>query len=469
MARKSKVPQIIEQVEIVDIASAGKCIGKKLGQAFLVSGVVPGDVVDIQLNKRSRKLKEGKAIFFHQKSADRVGATCKYFGVCGGCKWQNLDYQKQLFYKENQVFAALTRIGKLKIEEKTPILPSPDTYFYRNKLDFTFANAKWLTKEDMDNEVNISNMNGLGFHVPGKFDRIVDIDQCHLQPDPSNDIRNFVREYTLSTDWPFYDYRKHEGWLRNMIVRNNNKGQWMVIFVFATDDTEKRELLMNAVKQQFSQIVSLLYVINPKKNDTIHDLEVTVFSGENHLIEEMEGLKFKVGPKSFYQTNPKQAYNLYKLARQYADLQGHEVVYDLYTGTGTIALFVAAKAQKVIGLEYVADAIEDAKANARLNAITNTDFFAGDIKDLLTPLFIEKHGAPHVVITDPPRAGMHPDVVKALMAVAPQKIVYISCNPATQARDVELLSSDYKMLQYTPVDMFPHTSHVENVMLLVRK
>ena len=406
-------------------------------------------------------------MFFHEYSEKRAQPFCEHFGVCGGCKWQHLPYEEQLKYKHKQVIDNLTRIGKIEMEEILPILGSENTTFYRNKLEFTFSNKKWLTEEQVQSGETFDCMNALGFHIPGMFDKVLDINKCWLQNDISNKIRLCIKKYCLEHDgYPFYDLRNQEGFVRTLMIRTASTGDLMVVVVFYHEDVERREALLNHVAEQFPEITSLLYVINSKCNDTITDQEVLVFRGKDHIIEEMEGLQFKVGPKSFYQTNSEQAYNLYKVAREFAGLTGEELVYDLYTGTGTIANFVSRKAKKVIGIEYVPEAIEDAKVNSALNNIDNTLFYAGDMKDILTQDFINKHGRPDVIITDPPRAGMHDDVINVILFAQPKRIVYVSCNPATQARDLSLLDVKYKVKKVRPVDMFPHTHHVENVVLL---
>lgn len=455
---------MLEQVRIEAVAAEGKCVAKHDGQVIFVEGVVPGDVVDLQVFRKKKSFMEGRAIKFHSLSDRRVEAFCSHFGTCGGCKWQNLSYEDQLQFKWQQVKDHLERIAKVPLPEIKPILGSPDTQYYRNKLEFTFSNHRWLTDEEIKSGVDIER-NALGFHVPKRFDRIVDVHTCYLQPEPSNAIRTFVREVCLQEGYPFYDIITHEGWLRNLIVRTASTGQLMVILQVASENEDLGRLL-GRIEKQFPEITSLLYVINDKRNDTFQDLEVQVFAGEDHMMEEMDGLHFKVGPKSFYQTNSLQAEQLYKVAMQMAAIQPHEVVYDLYTGTGTLAQFAARTAAKVVGLEYVEAAIVDAWENARINKLDNVHFQAGDIKDLLTDQLMEKHGRPQVIITDPPRAGMHAEVVEALYHSAAERIVYVSCNPATQARDIQLLAEKYEVAEVQPVDMFPHTHHVENVVLL---
>ena len=437
---------------------------------IFVPFVAPGDVVDIQLTRKKNSYAEGKAVHFHSYSPHRVEPFCQHFGVCGGCKWQHIPYEDQLKYKQKQVLDNLTRIGKVQPEEVLPILGSAKTTFYRNKLEFTFSNKKWLTEEEVKSGVTPDTWNGVGFHIPTLFDKVLDIQKCWLQDDISNRIRNCIKAYCLSHEgYPFFDLRNQEGFIRTLMIRTASTGDLMVVVVFFHEDQERREALLNHVAEQFPEITSLLYVINGKCNDTITDQEVIVFKGKDHIIEEMEGLHFKVGPKSFYQTNSEQAYNLYKVARSFAGLTGNELVYDLYTGTGTIANFVARQSKQVIGIEYVPEAIEDAKVNASLNGLENTLFYAGDMKDILTADFIQQHGRPDVIITDPPRAGMHDDVIKTILAAEPKRVVYVSCNPATQARDLSLLDVKYALKKVQPVDMFPHTHHVENVVLLEKR
>ena len=466
MARKRKQLPILENITITDVAAEGKAIAKVDGMTVFVPFVVPGDVADIQLTKKKSNYAEGKAVRFESFSDKRTDAFCSHFGICGGCKWQILPYDEQIKYKQKQITDNLTRIGKVELPEITPILGAPETTFYRNKLEFTFSDKRWLTEQEIGSDNEFRQMNALGFHIPGRFDKVLDIDKCWLQDDLSNQIRNSIREFCLKNNYSFFDLRNQSGLMRTLIIRNTSIGEWMLIVVFYEDDTEKREQLLTYLADEFPQITSLLYIINQKANDTITDQEVHVWRGRDYIVEEMEGLKFKIGPKSFYQTNSRQAYNLYKIAREFAQLSGNELVYDLYTGTGTIANFVSRSAKKVIGIEYVPEAIEDAKENSRLNGIENTLFFAGDMKDVLTEKFIATHGRPDVIITDPPRAGMHDDVIAAILLAEPKRIVYVSCNPATQARDLNLLDGKYRVTRVQPVDMFPHTHHVENVVLL---
>lgn len=467
MARGKK--PLLEKVEITAIASEGKALGRVDDKVVFVPMLVPGDVVDIQVTRKRKSYMEGYVVRQHKFSEMRQDPRCSHFGVCGGCKWQHLPYEKQLEFKQQQVVDNFTRIGKFEFPPVSSIMGSPDQYYYRNKLEFTFSNKRWLRKEEIGSDINIKQRNALGFHIPGLFDKILDIDECYLQSEISNRIRNGIREYALNNNISFHDIREHKGMLRTLIIRNSRSGELMVILNLYQEDKDVREGLFNFIKESFPEVTSLMYVINHKPHDSIGDLEVKLFSGKDHMIEEMEGLKFKVGPKSFYQTNSKQAFELYKVARDFAALKGDEIVYDLYTGTGTIANFVAGSAKKVIGLEYVPEAIEDAAVNSELNGIENTLFFAGDIKDVLNEEFLNKHGKPDVIITDPPRPGMHESVVKTLLLAAPEKIVYVSCNPATQARDITLLAEAYSVEAVQPVDMFPQTHHVENVTLLRRK
>ena len=472
MARKKKELPLLEKVTITDVAAEGKAVAKVNELVIFVPYVVPGDVVDLQVKRKKNHYAEAVAVKFHEKSPLRTEPFCSHFGVCGGCKWQCLSYEEQLKYKQKQVFDNLTRIGKVELPEFRPILGSEKTRFYRNKLEFTFSNKRWLTEEEVKQDVKYDQMNAVGFHIPGAFDKVLAIDKCWLQDDISNQIRNAVRDYAYAYNFPFFDLRTQEGLLRNIMIRTSSTGELMVVLQCKVTDDEgrrKMEEILQFMADSFPQITSLMYVINNKCNDTIGDLDVEVFKGNDHIFEEMEGLRFKVGPKSFYQTNSEQAYNLYKVAREFAGLTGNELVYDLYTGTGTIANFVARQARKVVGIEYVPEAIEDAKVNSDLNGIDNTLFYAGDMKDILTNDFIAEHGRPDLIITDPPRAGMHNDVIDVILAAEPKRIVYVSCNPATQARDLQLLDGKYKVTAVQPVDMFPHTHHVENVVQLERR
>ena len=468
VARRKKKP-FYEKVRIQDIGAEGKALARINDVVVFTKLVIPGDVVDLQVTKKRKKYQEAVVKKIHTYSSDRVEAFCYHFGICGGCKWQYLPYEKQLFYKQKQVEDQLKRIGKLELPPVRPILASEKDTFYRNKLEFTFSNKRWLTQEEIDSDTEIADANALGFHVPGLFDKVVNIEKCWLQPEPSNLVRNFIYDYALENELEFFDIREQTGFLRTLIIRTSSTGEWMVILSFFHDSKEAREKLLEALIKHFPEITSLLYVINPKGNDTITDLDIKTYSGRGFIWEQMEGLQFKIGPKSFYQTNSQQAYHLYKVAREFAALNGTETVYDLYTGTGTIANFVARKAKRVVGIEYVPEAIEDAKENAKINQLDNTAFYAGDIKTVLNEAFVKQNGKPNVVITDPPRAGMHGDVVQTILNLFPEKIVYVSCNPATQARDLALLNEKYKIMQIQPVDMFPHTHHVENVVLLTRK
>ena len=436
---------------------------------MFVPFAVPGDVVDIQVNKTRKSFWEGYVVRFHSYSKTRVEPFCSHFGTCGGCKWQSLPYSEQLKYKQQQVVDSLQRIAKVPLPEINKIIGSEDTMYYRNKLEYTFSNRRWMTNEEISNEEKITQPNGLGFHIPKLFDKVLDIEKCYLQDDLSNQIRNFIRRFTLANNYTYFDIRNHNGLMRNLIVRNTSIGQWMVIVVFYDDDIEKRNLLLDAVKNEFPQITSLNFIVNQKANDSIFDQEVVCYNGESYITEEMENLKFRIGPKSFYQTNSKQAYVLYKIAREFAEFTDSDVVYDLYTGTGTIANFISSRVKQVVGIEYIDAAVEDAKVNSEVNNISNTTFVAGDMKDILKKDFFEQHGYPNTIITDPPRAGMHNDVINVILESNAEKIVYISCNPATQARDIELLYAKYNVAKIQPVDMFPHTHHIENVILLVKK
>ncbi|MBQ8602016.1 MAG: 23S rRNA (uracil(1939)-C(5))-methyltransferase RlmD [Bacteroides sp.] len=472
MARKKKPLPLLEKITITDVAAEGKALAKVNDLVVFVPYVVPGDVVDLQVKRKKNKYAEAVAVKFHEYSPKRAVPFCQHYGVCGGCKWQCLSYEDQIKYKQKQVTDNLTRIGKVELPETSPILGSEKTEFYRNKLEFTFSDKRWLTEEEVKADVQYDQMNAVGFHIPGAFDKVLAIEKCWLQDDISNQIRNTIRDYAYEKGLAFYNIRNHEGLLRNLMIRTSSTGELMVLLqvrISADKDLEQTKELLAHVADKFPQITSLLYVVNNKQNDTINDLDVVVFKGNDHIFEEMEGLRFKVGPKSFYQTNSEQAYNLYKVARNFAQLTGNELVYDLYTGTGTIANFVSHQAKKVIGIEYVPEAIEDAKVNSAINGITNTLFYAGDMKDMLTQDFINEHGRPDVIITDPPRAGMHNDVIDVILFAEPKRIVYVSCNPATQARDLQLLDAKYKVIAVQPVDMFPHTHHVENVVLLEKK
>ena len=483
MTRKKKPLPILENITISDYAAEGKAVARVNDMVVFVPWAVPGDIVDLQVRRKKHSFMEAEIIRFHEYSKKRVQPFCQHFGVCGGCKWQQIPYEEQLKMKQQQVLDQLTRIGKIQLPEMRPILGSVKTQEYRNKLDFGCANKRYLTNEEItalphDESQSLKDQPAIGFHITGAFDKILPIEKCWLMDDLHNQIRNTVRDYATTHNMSFFDLRQQVGLLRDVIIRNSASGEWLVIFQFHYDhrtaeslaqSDEQAKDLMKHIADTFPQITSLMYLDNQKCNDTIGDQEILVYKGRDYIFELMEDLKFKVGPKSFYQTNTEQAYHLYSVARELADLTGKELVYDLYTGTGTIANFVAKKAKKVIGIEYVPEAIEDAKVNSQLNGIENTLFIAGDMKDILTDDFIHEHGQPDVIITDPPRAGMHPDVVKTILNAAPQRIVYVSCNPATQARDLQMMDEQYRVKVIQPVDMFPHTPHVENVVLLERK
>ena len=468
--RKKTKREIFENVAVVDAAAKGKTIGKAPdGRVIFLTNTVPGDVVDVQTTKKRKAYFEGKAIKFHSFSDKRVDPVCQHFGVCGGCKWQDMGYEHQLFYKQKEVENNLRRIGHLDLPELTPILGSKEQYFYRNKMEFSFSDSRWLTLNEIQSDNQIEDKNALGFHIPGMWDKILDIKKCYLQKDPSNAIRLETKKFAIDNGLTFFNPRNQYGMLRTLMIRTSSNGEIMVLIQFFENDEDKRELLLNHLSITFPEITSLLYVINPKQNDTIYDQEIICFAGRDHIFEEMEGLKFKINAKSFYQTNSEQAYELYKITRNFADLKGDELVYDLYTGTGTIAQFVSKKAKKVVGIESVPEAILDAKANAVRNKINNVDFFVGDMKNVFNEQFIAQNGVPDVIITDPPRDGMHKDVVQQILNIAPKKIVYVSCNSATQARDLEMMKEKYVITKVQPVDMFPQTHHVENVVLLEKK
>ena len=479
MSRKNKKNPLLEGIEITAYAAEGKSLARVNDKVVFVPFAAVGDVVDIQVLKSRSSYAEGTIARMIKPSPVRVEPVCEHFGVCGGCKWQHIPYEEQLKFKQQQVVDALTRIGKVELPECSPIDGSKQTQFYRNKLEFTFSNKRWLTFEEVAAGVKYDDMNALGFHIPNCFDKVLDIRKCWLQDDISNRIRLDIRQFALDNRLSFYDLRNQAGLLRNMVVRTASTGELMLIVIFGEENPEGIRLVLDHIRETFPQITSLMYVINTKCNDAWSDLPVACWSGKDHIIEEMEDLKFKVGPKSFYQTNSRQAYTLYKYARAFAGLEPGKnspadpeklpLVYDLYTGTGTIANFVSRSARKVIGIEYVPEAIEDARVNSAINGIENTLFYAGDMKDILTTGFIEEHGRPDVIITDPPRAGMHEDVVNAILFAEPKVIVYVSCNPATQARDLQLLDARYRVTHIQPVDMFPHTQHVENVVRLELK
>lgn len=487
MGRKKKPLPLLEDITITDVAAEGKCIVRVDDLVVFVPFCVPGDVVDIQIRRKKHSYAEGEVVKFHKFSEVRAVPPCEHFGICGGCKWQNLPYEAQIQAKQNQVMQQLKRIGKIELPECMPILGSKKIWEYRNKLDYGCSNKQWLTNEQL--KAGIPFGSAIGFHITGAFDKIYPIEKCHLMDNLHNEIRNSIRDYALEHGLSFFDPRQQHGLMRDIIIRCSNSGEWMVIIQFGTpeESLENKETLstltpeslltelagsrelLNYIADTYPQISSLLWVYNPKCNDTFGDLPVYTFKGKDHIFLHMEDLRFKVGPKSFYQTNTEQAYELYSVARDFAGLTGNELVYDLYTGTGTIANFVARNAKKVIGIEYVPEAIEDAKINSEVNEIDNTLFYAGDMKDILTDDFIAQHGRPDVIITDPPRAGMHGDVIDVILRAKPDRIVYVSCNPATQARDLQILDQDYYVKAIQPVDMFPHTPHVENVVLLERK
>ena len=466
---KIKKNIFVENAEIVDISSEGKSVAKVDGMVIFVDGGVPGDIGDVMITRKKNNYAEGHIVALKKASPDRIEPVCQHFGSCGGCKWQHLNYQTQLVFKQKTVADALTRIGKLDISTQRPIFPNKRDYFYRNKLEFSFSDKKWLTNEEVKSGKEIDNRNALGFHIPKMFDKILDIKTCYLQEEPSNAIRNEIRDFANKHGLSFFGVRDKTGLLRTLLIRSSSNGELMVLIQFFENQSENIELLLNHLKITFPQITSLQYVINSKGNDTLQDLEIITYSGRDHIFEEMEGLKFKISAKSFYQTNSLQAYELYKITRDFCGLTGNETVYDLYTGTGTIANFIAKHAKKVIGVEYVEDAVKDAKVNSAINGIDNAVFFAGDMKDILNEPFINQHGRPDVIITDPPRAGMHEDVIKVMLKAAPAKIIYVSCNPATQARDVAMMTEFYDIKIIQAVDMFPQTAHVENIALLVRK
>ncbi|MFD2099272.1 23S rRNA (uracil(1939)-C(5))-methyltransferase RlmD [Flagellimonas iocasae] len=468
--RKKNRRQTFEHVQVIDAGAKGKSVGKAPdGRVIFLSNAIPGDVVDVMTTKKRKAYFEGVATHFHSLSPKRTTPECEHFGVCGGCKWQNMGYEHQLSFKQKEVENNLKRIGHLELPEITPILGSKKQYFYRNKMEFSFSNSRWLTQKEINSEIDIEDRNALGFHIPGMWDKILDIKKCHLQQDPSNAIRLETKSFATKNGLSFFNPRKQEGLLRTLMIRTASTGEIMVLIQFYEDDREQRKLLLNHLQERFPEITALLYVINSKQNDTIYDQEVICHSGRDHIVEEMEGLQFKINAKSFYQTNSEQAYELYKVTRDFANLSGDELVYDLYTGTGTIAQFVSKKAKKVIGVESVPEAIEDAIANAEHNNIANVEFYVGDMKNVFNQSFIGLHGKPDVIITDPPRDGMHKDVVEQLLKVAPPKIVYVSCNSATQARDLALMKHMYEVTKVQPVDMFPQTHHVENVVLLEKR
>ncbi|MBO6830245.1 23S rRNA (uracil(1939)-C(5))-methyltransferase RlmD [Allomuricauda sp.] len=468
--RKNRRRKTFENVNVVDAGAKGKSVGKAPdGRVIFLSNAVPGDVVDVMTTKKRKAYFEGVATKFHTLSDKRTEPVCQHFGTCGGCKWQHMGYEHQLYFKQKEVENNLKRIGNLELPTTQPILGSKKQYFYRNKMEFSFSDSRWLTQKEIDSDKDIEDRNALGFHIPGMWDKILDIKKCHLQEDPSNAIRLETKQFANKNGLRFFNPRKQEGLLRTLMIRTSSTGEIMVLIQFFEEHKEQRELLLNHLKDTFPEITSLLYVVNSKANDTIYDQEIICFAGRDHIFEEMEGLQFKINAKSFYQTNSAQAYELYKVTRDFAGLTGNELVYDLYTGTGTIAQFVAKDAKKVVGVESVPEAIADAKANAVHNQISNVEFFVGDMKNVFNDDFIKAHGQPDVIITDPPRDGMHNQVVEQLLQVAPPKIVYVSCNSATQARDLALMKEQYQVVKVQPVDMFPQTHHVENVVLLEKR
>lgn len=470
MARKKTDKIVFEHVEVLDAGAKGVCVAKAPdGKVIFIPNVVPGDVVDVQTVKKRKAYYEGRATQIHKFSEHRVEPVCEHFGSCGGCKWQNMSYNQQLVYKQQEVYNHLKRIGKIELPEFEPILGSKEQFFYRNKMEFSFSNARWLTPEEIQSGEELGKENALGFHIPKMWDKILDIKKCWLQGDPSNDIRNEIRAFANQHQMEFFNPRENSGFLRTLMIRTASTGEIMVLIQFFKEDKAQRELLLNFILERFPMITSLQYVINEKLNDTIYDQEVICYHGRDYILEEMEGLQFRVNAKSFYQTNSEQAYELYLITRDFAGLTGKELVYDLYTGTGTIAQFVSRKAKKVIGVEAVPEAIADAKINADHNKITNCEFFVGDMKNVFNDDFIQKHGQPDVIITDPPRDGMHKDVVEQILKIAPKRVVYVSCNSATQARDLALMDETYKVVKVRPVDMFPQTHHVENVVLLEKR
>ena len=471
MGRKQTNKVIFENITVLDAGAKGVSIAKAPeGQVIFIPNVVPGDVVDVQTLKKRKSYFEGKAIKFYEYSMDRVVPVCEHFGACGGCKWQNMNYEKQLYYKNQEVFNNLKRIGKIELPAFEPILGSSKQFFYRNKMEFGFSDTRWLTENEIQsNDTDLSKKPALGFHIPRMWDKILDIEKCHLQEDPSNAIRNAIRTFATENDMPFFNARNHEGLLRTLMIRTASTGEIMVLIQFFKEDKKQRELLLDFINTTFPNITSLQYVINGKANDTLYDQDIKLFKGRDYILEEMEGLHFSINAKSFYQTNSDQAYELYKITRDFAGLTGNEVVYDLYTGTGTIAQFVSKLAKKVIGVEAVPEAIIDANENAKRNNITNCEFYVGDMKNVFNDDFINKHGKPDVIITDPPRDGMHKDVIEQLLKIGADKIVYVSCNSATQARDLALLDEQYKVTRVRPIDMFPQTHHVENVVLLEKR
>ena len=470
MGKKNTDKAVFSNIKVLDAGAKGVSVAKAPdGKVIFIPNVVPGDVVDVQTFKKRKAYYEGKAVRFHEFSEHRTEPVCVHFGVCGGCKWQNMKYSQQLFYKNNEVYNHLKRIGKVELPEFEPILGSEKQFFYRNKMEFSFSDSRWLTEEEITSDAALDDRNALGFHIPKMWDKILDIKKCHLQEDPSNEIRNEIKAFAKANNLTFFNQRNHAGLLRTLMIRTSSTGEIMVLVQFFEDEKAGAELLLNFIAARFPQITSLLFVINTKANDTLYDQDIILFMGRDFILEEMEGLKFSISAKSFYQTNSDQAYELYKITRDFAGLTGNEIVYDLYTGTGTIAQFVSRQAAKVIGVESVPQAISDAKENAARNNITNCEFFVGDMKIVFNDEFIAKHGPPDVIITDPPRDGMHKDVVEQLLKIGAEKIVYVSCNSATQARDLAILDEMYKVTRVRAVDMFPQTHHVENVVLLEKR
>jgi 23S rRNA (uracil1939-C5)-methyltransferase len=470
MAKKNTNKIVFDHIKVLDAGAKGVSVAKAPdGKVIFIPNVVPGDVVDVQTFKKRKAYYEGKAVKFHEFSEHRIEPICEHFGVCGGCKWQNMNYSQQLYYKQNEVFNHLQRIGKIELPEFEPILGSEKQFFYRNKMEFSFSNSRWLTEKEIDSTEDLGNRNALGFHIPKMWDKILDINKCHLQEAPSNAIRNEIRAFANENGLTFFNPRNHEGLLRTLMMRTASTGEIMVLIQFFENDKASRELILDHIYDKFPQITSLQYVVNNKANDTLYDQNIKLYKGRDYILEEMEGLKFSINAKSFYQTNSDQAFELYKITRDFAGLSGNEIVYDLYTGTGTIAQFVSKKAKKVIGVESVPEAIIDAKANAERNNITNCEFYVGDMKVVFNESFIAQHGTPDVIITDPPRDGMHAAVIEQIMKIKPLKVVYVSCNSATQARDLALMDHNYKVTRVRPVDMFPQTHHVENVVLLERR
>ncbi len=468
MKRKKSLP-LLRKIEITDVAAEGKAIARSDNLVIFVPFLAPGDIADIQITKKRRNYMEGRAVKLHASSAMRTEPFCEHFGVCGGCKWQHISYNEQLGFKQQQVIDHFTRIGKLGFPLPDPILPSQNTRFYRNKLEYTFTNRRWMTEQEVAGGEKIDEFRAAGFHIPGRFDKVLDIKNCYLQEEPSNSIRLAVKNYAIGSGLEFFDLVRQQGFLRTLIIRTSSTGEVMVIVVFFYEDKPVQERLLQYLADEFPGITSLMYVVNPKGNDTIHDLDVELFSGREYILEAMEDLQFKIGPKSFYQTNSLQAVELYKIVRDYASPRQHEVIYDLYTGTGTIAAFISRQCSRVVGLEQVPEAVNDAEFNAKLNKLGNLTYYAGDINDMLTADFTGKNGAPHTIITDPPRTGMHPGVVEKMLEISPSRIVYVSCNSATQARDLQLMDAAYRIERLRAVDMFPHTAHVENVVLLVKR